>query len=139
MLNMMRHSYLRVNNLAVLIFSLIILYLAGFYFGGYLMTIFYFALVLPLLSLLLCLITLTGMRYYQDFDAEHPVKGQEIRYRLTLSNESIMPIAHVHCRFKSIHHHMDLAMPNFSTWSSESWSPAVSTRRNGKPPIEITA
>jgi len=113
---MMRNLPLRLKNLAVLVFSLIILYLAGFYFGGYLMTLFYFALTLPLLSLILCLITLAGMRYHQDFDTEHPVKGQEIHYRLTLSNESIVPIAHMHCSFKAIHQHMDLTMPGFSTY-----------------------
>ena len=106
----------RLRSLGFLLFALFVLYLAGVYFGGHLMTLFYFGLCLPVLSVLLGLVSLAGLRYHQEFDNEHPVKGEDIHYRLILSNESPLPIARVRCRFKIIHRHMALAIPSFSTY-----------------------
>lgn len=107
---------LKLKNIRLLVFGLFFVYLAGSYFGGYLFILYYFALLLPLLSITLCLYSILGLKYYQHFDTEHPVKGQEIHYRLTLSNESLVPVSHLHCRFKTINPHLSLTIPNFSTY-----------------------
>ena len=107
---------LKLRNIRLLVFGLFFVYLAGSYFGGYLFVLYYFALLLPLLSIALCLYSIIGLKYYQHFDTEHPVKGQEIHYRLSLSNESFVPVSHLHCRFKTINPHLSLTIPNFSTY-----------------------
>jgi uncharacterized protein (DUF58 family) len=106
----------KLQNIRLLAFALFFIYLAGSYFGGYLSVFYHFALLLPLISIGLCIYTLFGLKYYQYFDTEHPVKGQEIHYRLTLSNESFAPLPHIHCKFKTINPHLSLTIPNFSTY-----------------------
>jgi hypothetical protein len=110
------NSTIRIKNTALLSFGLLILFLAGAYFGGHLMTLFFFFLCLPLISVLMGLISLAELKYHQEFDTEHPIKGQDINYRLILTNESILPIARIHCRFKAIHPQMNLIIPDFSIY-----------------------
>jgi uncharacterized protein (DUF58 family) len=107
---------IRVKNIRILLFGFFFIYLAGSYFGGYLFVLYYFALLFPLLSIALCIYSLFGLKYHQYFDTEHPVKGQDIHYRLTLSNESVVPVSHLHCRFKTINPHLSLMIPNFSAY-----------------------
>jgi uncharacterized protein (DUF58 family) len=111
-----RVSPIKLKNFRLLVFGIFLFYLAGSYFGGYLLSLFYFFLLLPLLSLLTCIIAWVGLRFSQLFDNEHPVKGEEIRYRLLLANESFVPAPHIHCRFKVINPQLDLKMPDFSAY-----------------------
>jgi uncharacterized protein (DUF58 family) len=104
----------RVRNLGIYAFGIIILWLEGVYFGGYLKTLFVFAVGLPLVSIVMTLYTATRLRYGQRFDNEHPAKGQTVHYRLALSNEGIFPVSHLHVHFKRIQENMDLVMPGFS-------------------------
>ena len=107
---------LKLKNIRLLAFGLFFIFLAASYFGSYLYVLYYFTILLPLLSIALCFYSLIGLKYYQYFDTEHPVKGQEIHYRLNLSNESFVPVSHIHCRFKTINPHLSLTIPNFSTY-----------------------
>ena len=93
-----------------------VLWLQGVYFGGYLKTLFIFAVLLPISSIVMALISMGRLRYGQHFDNEHPAKGQTVNYRLSLSNEGMFPIAHLHIHFKPIQENMDLVMPGFSTY-----------------------
>jgi uncharacterized protein (DUF58 family) len=104
----------RVRNLGIYLFGIVILWLQGVYFGGYLKTLFIFALGLPLVSIVLALYSATRLRYGQRFDNEHPAKGQTVHYRLALSNEGIFPVSHLHVHFKRIQENMDLVMAGFS-------------------------
>jgi len=107
---------IRLKNVRLLLFGLFFLYLAAVYFGGALYTVFTFALALVLLSLAVGLVGLAGFKLYQHFDTEHPVKGEQIHYQLSLSNEAFLPVAHLHCRFKTINPHLALDIPGFSTF-----------------------
>ena len=105
---------MRIRNLGIYAFGIIILWLEGAYFGGYLKTLFVFALGLPIVSIVVTLYAATRLRYGQRFDNEHPAKGQTVHYRLALSNEGIFPVSHLHVHFKRIQENMDLVMPGFS-------------------------
>ena len=109
---------LKLKKWSLLLFAIFLLYLAGFYFGSFIMTLFYFFLFLPLLSVALCIASYFGLKYIQSFDTEHPVKGEDIHYNLNLANEGILPIFRIHCLFKTINPHMDLAIPDFSSYLS---------------------
>lgn len=93
----------RVRAALLYLFILSLAYLAGVYVGK----IYYFAylalLLVPILSTVQLLIALAGLRYYQDFDTEHPVKGESIGYRLTVANESFIAPGPIDVVFKSIH------------------------------------
>ncbi len=104
----------RLRNLGIYAFGIVILWLQGVYFGGYLKTLFAFAVILPLASIGVALSAALRLRYGQRFDNEHPAKGQTVHYRLALSNEGIFPVSHLHVHFKRIQENMDLVMPGFS-------------------------
>jgi uncharacterized protein (DUF58 family) len=104
----------RVRNLGIYAFGIVILWLQGVYFGGYLKTLFVFAVGLPLASIAVAAFAAARLRYGQRFDNEHPAKGQTVHYRLALSNEGIFPVSHLHVHFKRIQENMDLVMPAFS-------------------------
>ena len=107
---------IKLKNIRLLFFGVIFFYLAGAYFGGVLMTLFYFALFFPLLSIILGLLSFPTLKYHQVFETEHPVKGQEVSYRLALSNEGFLPISNLYCRFKVINSFLSLTMSDFSTY-----------------------
>ncbi len=91
-----------------------ILFLAGFYLGSFFLFLFFFFMLLPILSFLQFVATAMGLRHYQDFSTSHPVKGQEVVYRLTLTNESPFPTSHVNIRFKAIQEEFRSNMMDFS-------------------------
>lgn len=99
----MGSASVRVRAALLYLFILSLAYLAGVYVGR----IYYFAylalLLVPFLSTVQLLIALAGLRYHQEFDTEHPVKGESIGYRLTIANESFIATGPIDVAFKSIH------------------------------------
>jgi uncharacterized protein (DUF58 family) len=94
----------RINLLAISIylFGFIIFYLAGSYINSFFSVLFFAYLLFPLLSLGLLFYSYAGLRYYQKFSTERPVKGEEVIYTLYLSNETLLPIMNVFVKFKII-------------------------------------
>ena len=85
------------------LFVTALVYLAGVFVSPAFAFLYRFLLLVPILALLQGLIALFRIRYVQDFDTEHPVKGQSIGYRLKVVNESFLSTGMVTIRFKSVH------------------------------------
>jgi uncharacterized protein (DUF58 family) len=95
----------------ILAFAAIILYLAGAYFGGVFMALFWLALILPLASGVLLVIWYSTTRYVQSFSTLRPVKGQDVQYSLTVGNESIFPLLDVEVSFTTVGPLMSSVLP----------------------------
>lgn len=91
----------RLDKAAFYLAGFAIAYLAGVYFGGFFMTMLYLFLFLPFVAILQLVTTWVSIKYHQDFSTNHPLKGQEVKYTITISKESFIPSAHVVVRFKS--------------------------------------
>ncbi len=69
---------------------------------GVLLFLFYLLLLLPVFSIIYLAINVLSFRYYQNFDTEHPSKGEKVKYSLQISNESFLPAVNVRIKFKAI-------------------------------------
>ena len=95
-------------------FSLVIMYLAAAYFGDFLQILFIFFCIYPVLSFFSLLVWFIGIDCEQSFDTNHPVKGQEVDFRLRLINRSFLPIPALHVRFKTVSPSMQTQLRDFS-------------------------
>ncbi|MBN1698538.1 MAG: DUF58 domain-containing protein [Spirochaetales bacterium] len=105
--------HFKVKALAGFVFVMIIIYLAGSYFGGVMLFLMYGLLLLPLLSIAHLLISVFGIKYFQYFSSDHPVKGETIRYRVVLTNESFLSISKVSSHFVTVNPLMDTMIEDF--------------------------
>lgn len=103
------------GRIAVYIFSLLIIYLAGVYFGSFLFVLFVFFASLPLLSILFLIIWYLSIRCNQEFSTLYPVKGDEVQYRFVLANLAIFSIVRVDVHFISVSPSLDLVLSDFQT------------------------
>jgi uncharacterized protein (DUF58 family) len=106
----------RIRRLGVYLLALFVLYLAGSYVASFFLFLFYLLFFLLVLSLLYLLLTFFSLRYYQEFSTEHPIKGESVTYRLSLANETILPLHFLEVRFKTIHPFMEEVLPAFTTF-----------------------
>ena len=95
----------------LLLFGILILGIAGIYLGSYVLFLFYILLFYALFALLQLLISIGRIRLYQEFSTNHPVKGEEIDYRIHLANESLLPSSLLRVRFLTIHPGADPILP----------------------------
>lgn len=110
----MKSILVRLSAALTYLFITTLVYLAGVYVSHVFYFLYLFLIFLPLLSLLQTAVTLVRLRYLQDFDTEHPVKGQSIGYRLTLANESLLSTCIVKVRFKAVHPDLTESLENLS-------------------------
>jgi uncharacterized protein (DUF58 family) len=82
-------------------FGVLLLYLAGMYFGSYLLLLFYLSLLYPVASVLLTAAAARRFRFRQSWDKGSPVKGQQFTWNLTLMNGSALPLYRVELRFRA--------------------------------------
>ena len=97
-------SFLRVNPAVIgfYAFFTMLVHQAGIHIGGFFHFAYIALLILPVFSFIHILLTIAFVRYHQEFENEHPVKGQAIRYRMTISNESLIPSAHIVIDFRIV-------------------------------------
>ncbi len=107
---------IRIKAFSLYLFFLFLIYLARSYLGFIFIFFFYMALFFPIGSLLYLLIAAARIRYHQEFSTEHPVKGQTVTYRLTLTNESPLPIPYLIVHFKPVNPFMERITTDFSTY-----------------------
>ena len=108
--------YLRLRALSLYGFCLVIVFLAGRYIGGYMDFLFYLLLAFPVVSFTLLGVSVANIRHHQEFDTEHPVKGQTVQYTLVLTNESALPNPFVRVRFKEMNPLMRRVLPEFTAY-----------------------
>jgi uncharacterized protein (DUF58 family) len=82
------------------LFGFVIVYLAGMSMAGVLQYLFLVYLLFPALSFLLLFMTFLKFRYYEHFSTEHPYKGEEVKYDLSLANELPFGSAFVDVSYK---------------------------------------
>lgn len=104
-----------VGRIALYGFSLVIIYLAGVYFGTFLYVLYIFFLLLPLMSILLLIVQYISIRPLQEFSTFYPVKGEKVRYRLFLMNRGFFPIVSLDVHFISISPALDSVLSDFHT------------------------
>ncbi len=103
-----------VRLLALYLFSLFIMYLAGVYFGDVLFVLFIFFCFFPGLSLIVLIIWYIGLGSKQSFSTLMPVKGDMLDYRLMIFNKSFVPVPSVKVNFQSVSSALDAELPSFS-------------------------
>jgi hypothetical protein len=104
---------IKIKALVFYIFCILLIYLAGSYFGGIMLFLLYSLLLLPLLSIIHLILGIMGIKYFQYFSTDHPVKGETIQYRVVLSNESLFGISEISSKFVTIHPLMNTMIPDF--------------------------
>ncbi|UCF98270.1 MAG: DUF58 domain-containing protein [Spirochaetaceae bacterium] len=82
-------------------FGILLLYLAGMYFGSYLLLLFLLGLLYPLVSFSLTAAALRRFRFQQSWDQDRPIKGGEINWTLILVNGSFLPLYRVEAHFRA--------------------------------------
>lgn len=92
----------RLKNFRIYLTSLLFIFLAALYFGGFLLVIFAFFLIFPLLSILLTLASSGGLNCFQILEIRKPVKGQTVQYKLTFNNISRIPITQLKGHFHTL-------------------------------------
>jgi uncharacterized protein (DUF58 family) len=107
---------LRLRRIGVYSLAVFVVYLAGSYVAPFFLFLFIVLLILPFLSLLYLMITFFSLKYYQDFSTEHPMKGESVIYRLSLANETLLPLHRLEVQFKTIHPFMEEVLPRFTTF-----------------------
>ena len=109
---------LRVNirPLALYAFSLVIMYLAGVYFGTFLFVLFITFLVLPLISFVSFLIWIAGVGCEQEIGKSAPVKGDVVKYRLNLRNRGVLPIPIAGVHFANVSEALRATLPDFEAY-----------------------
>ena len=107
---------LRTRRIGLYSLALFLVYLAGSYVAPFFLFLFVVLLILPILSLLYLLLTFFPLKYYQDFSTEHPMKGESVIYRLSLANETLLPLHYLTVEFKTIHPFMEEVLPQFTTY-----------------------
>ncbi|MBN2441914.1 MAG: DUF58 domain-containing protein [Spirochaetales bacterium] len=104
---------IKIKALGLYLFSVALIYLAGSYFGGVMLFLFYCFMLLPVFSIIFLGIAVRGIKFFQYFSTDHPIKGENIEYRVVLSNESFVSISEIASRFVTIHPLMDRMIPDF--------------------------
>lgn len=104
---------IKIEALGMYIFAVILVYLAGSYFGGIMLFLFYSFILLPVFSIILLVFVIRGIKFFQYFSTDHPVKGETIEYRVVLSNESLFPVSEISSKFMTINPYMARMIPNF--------------------------
>ncbi len=93
---------LRINAAALLLWAslAILIGLAGRYLGGPLEVLRWIVLLIPLVSAGALVVSAAGLRYRQEFDNDHPVKGTVVGYRLVCTNEYPLPSCPLRLRLR---------------------------------------
>jgi uncharacterized protein (DUF58 family) len=98
----MRRFKINFKALGVYLFGLCIVYLTSMSMSGVLLYLFFIYLFFPVFSLLLFFISYFNFRYFEHFSTEHPVKGDEVKYKLSLASESNISGLFIDVKFKLI-------------------------------------
>ncbi len=105
---------INVRLLSLYIFSLVIMYLAGSYFGSILFYLFVFFCIYPILSFISLLIWYSRLSFDQGFSTSMPVKGDTVEYELKVFNRSFLPIPSVKVTFETVSPSLDAELPPYS-------------------------
>ena len=93
---------IRLIPFSLYVFCLFICFLASSYIGGFMRYLYFFLLLLPIISFLYLFYEIYALRFHQHFSTEHPYKGETVSYTLKIANESFLPITNIYLSFVDI-------------------------------------
>jgi len=97
-------------------FALTLLYLAAAYIGPIFVFLFSIFLFAPVCSLLMVFITTAAIRYNQDFSTDHPLKGEQVVYTLSVSKEAWIPSGPIRLRLVGTQQGMSLGLDDIDIY-----------------------
>ncbi|QEN04790.1 DUF58 domain-containing protein [Thiospirochaeta perfilievii] len=94
---------LKINIFNIMFYFILwfILFLLGNYIGGLYSFLYIFLTLSLIFNFLHFIITINNLYYYQQFSIEHPIKGQNIEYTLTVENRFFLIPSIVQIKFNS--------------------------------------
>ena len=101
----------RLSAVLVYLFTLLLVQLGRYHIGLMFDFIFFLLLFLPTLSLIHLFLSIASIKYHQQFDTEHPIKGETLTYTLLLANESHLPSARLRIGFRTVWPGVDSELP----------------------------
>ncbi|MGL1893730.1 MAG: DUF58 domain-containing protein [Spirochaetaceae bacterium] len=76
----------KIQNLIFYTLFWTLVFLLGNYIGGYFRLVYIFLTLILISNLIHYITSINSINYYQQFSTEHPQKGQNIEYKLTIEN-----------------------------------------------------
>ncbi len=109
---------LRVNFrlIGLYVFSVVVMYLAGVYFGTFLYVLFLIFLLLPAISFFAFVAWIASVSCAQDLAKVSPVKGDTVEFRLRLRNRSLLPVPSADVRFVEVSDALRAELEDFTTY-----------------------
>ncbi len=92
----------RWGGVAVYLFLLLLVQLGRFHIGQMFNYAFFLLLATPIVSLVHLIVSINSLKYHQEFDTDHPVKGEDLTYTLLLANESHLGSAPMNIGFRTV-------------------------------------
>ena len=84
------------------VFLFLLIQLGRFHIGLAFDYLMFVMLFLPIASVIHLFISIGSVKYHQEFDTDHPIKGQELTYTLLLANESYLASAPISISFRTV-------------------------------------
>lgn len=92
----------RISAVVVYLFTVLLVQLGRYHIGLLFNFLFFLLLLIPMISLVHFFISIASIKYHQQFDTDHPIKGETLTYTLLLANESHLPSARLKIAFRTI-------------------------------------
>jgi len=106
----------RFGAIGVYAFALTILYLAAAYIGPLFVFLFSIFLLVPVGSLLMVFVTTAAIRYNQEFSTDHPLKGEQVVYTLSVSKEAWIPSGPIRLRLVGTQQGMNIGLDDIDIY-----------------------
>jgi uncharacterized protein (DUF58 family) len=107
---------INIRSITLYVFSLVIMYLAGVYFGTFLYVLFIMFLLLPFLSFVSFLVWVSALSCTQSLSRTSPVKGDTIEFRLEVKNRSFLPVPTARVAFAQVSEALHAELPDFEAY-----------------------
>ncbi len=101
-----------IRSAAVYLLLLLLSQLGRYHIGLGFDFIFFMLLAAPILSVMHLFLATSAVKYHQEFDTDHPIKGEHLTYTLSLANESALPSAPMRIRFRTVQPGAPLHLPD---------------------------
>lgn len=104
----------RVGALFAYGFALALLQLGRYYVGGIFDYAFVVMLIIPVVSTIHMVLSISAVKYHQHFDTDHPIKGEILTYTLSLANESSIPTVPIKIKYRTVKPGVETTLPDLT-------------------------
>ena len=110
----MRNLSVRIPAALLYLFIAFLVYLAGIYVSIVYYFVYVVLMLLPVVSIIQIVVTYPAIAIDEKLDADSPTRGTSVRYRVTVTNRSILPSGRIRITFAPIHPEMAEHLPDLS-------------------------